>query len=128
MLGKAQVVPTIPAGDMDRAKKFYGETLGLKALKDFDEGVVYECGKGSAIFVYKSAGAGTSQATYASWEVEDLEAEVEELKGRGVKFEQYDMPGLKTDERGIAETEEEKAAWFKDSEGNILAVGQTHES
>jgi hypothetical protein len=87
--------------------------------------VAFAAGGGTEVFVYKSAGAGTSQATYASFEIEDVEAEVEELRGKGVQFEEYDMPGLKT-VNGIATMANEKAAWFKDSEGNILAVGTTN--
>jgi catechol 2,3-dioxygenase-like lactoylglutathione lyase family enzyme len=123
MLGKAKVAPTIPAKDMKRAQNFYGETLGLKELKSSSEGTVYESGSGTNLFLYPSAGAGTSQATYAAWEVDDLEAEMKTLRDKGVKFEDYDMPGLKT-ENGIASYEGGKGAWFKDSEGNILALDE----
>jgi catechol 2,3-dioxygenase-like lactoylglutathione lyase family enzyme len=123
MLGKAKVCPTIPAKDMKRAQNFYGETLGLKEIRSSEEGTIYESGNGTAVMVYPSAGAGTSQATYAAWEVDDLEAEMRDLRAKGVKFEDYDMPGLKT-ENGVASYEGGKGAWFKDTEGNILALDE----
>ena len=98
------------------------ERLGLKPKEEMSGGLVYECGKGTAFFMYKSPGAGTSKANYAFWEVADVEAEVAELKARGV-FEEYDMPGLKT-VNSIMTGGGAKTAWFKDSEGNILAVSQ----
>ncbi len=114
---------TIAVTDLDRAKKFYGETLGLSAKEERSDGVVYESG-GTWMLVYPSSFAGTNQATCMSFEVSDLEKTVEELSGRGVTFEQYDFPGLKTDARSIAEIQGERGAWFKDPDGNILAVGQ----
>ena len=85
--------------------------------------MIYECGSGSWVFVYPSAGAGTSKASTAFWAVKDVAAEVAELKARGVVFEEYDMPGIKM-ENSIASAGGAKTAWFKDSEGNILAVSQ----
>ncbi len=114
---------TIAVTDMDRAKKFYGETLGLSAKEERSDGVIYESG-GTWMLVYPSSFAGTNQATCMSFEVSDVEKTVEELVGRGVTFEQYDFPGMKTDARGIAEIQGERGAWFKDPDGNILAVGQ----
>jgi streptogramin lyase len=85
--------------------------------------VIYECGKGSWVFMYPSAGAGTSKASTAFWAVDDVAAEVAELKARGVVFEEYDMPGIKM-ENSIVSVSGAKTAWFKDSEGNILAMSQ----
>ena len=85
--------------------------------------MIYECGSGSWVFMYPSAGAGTSKASTAFWAVNDVAAEVAELKARGVVFEEYDMPGIKM-ENSIASAGGAKTAWFKDSEGNILAVSQ----
>jgi predicted enzyme related to lactoylglutathione lyase len=85
--------------------------------------VTFECGKGTAFFMYPSPGAGTSKASTAFWRVDDVEAEVAALKARGVVFEEYDMPGLKT-VNSIATGGGAKTAWFKDTEGNILAVSQ----
>jgi predicted enzyme related to lactoylglutathione lyase len=124
MLKNAAVVPYIPASDLARARRFYEDKVGLVAREEIAGGVVYECAKGSWIFLYKSPGAGTSQASQAFWQVQDVDSEVAELKKRGIVFEEYDMPGLKT-VNGIAVFPTSKAAWFKDSEGNILAVIQT---
>jgi hypothetical protein len=85
--------------------------------------VIYEFGNGSWVFMYRSAGAGTSKASTAFWAVIDVEAEVAELKARGVVFEEYDMPEVKT-VNSIATGGGTKTAWFKDSEGDILAVSQ----
>jgi len=86
-------------------------------------GVIYECGKGSWVFMYPSAGAGTSKASQAFWQVDDVAAVVAELQARGVVFEEYDMPGIKT-VNSVATGGGAKTAWFKDTEGNILAVSQ----
>lgn len=124
MLKDHPVVPYIPAADIDRARRFYEDKVGLVPREEIAGGVVYACGGGSWIFLYSSQGAGTSQASQAFWQVDDVEAEVRELKARGVQFIDYDMPGLKTAD-GIATFETSKAAWFRDSEGNIMAVIQS---
>ena len=124
MLKNAPVVPYIPASNLARARTFYEEKVGLVPREEIAGGVVYECGDRSWIFLYHSGGAGTSKASQAFWQVKDVEAEVAELKARGVTFEEYDMPGLKT-VNGIATTGNNKAAWFKDTEGNIMAIIQT---
>src|SRR5712692_4819328 len=123
MLKNARIVPYIPVADVGRARKFYEDKLGLKPKEEYAGGVIYECGNGSWVFMYTSAGAGTSKASTAFWAVDDVVAEVAELRARGVVFEEYDMPGIKT-ENGIATAGGAKTAWFKDSEGNILAVSQ----
>lgn len=123
MLRNAAVHAYIPVADMDRARKFYEKKLGLKAKEESPGGVIYDCGKGTWFFLYKSMGAGTSKASQAFWEVDDVGAEVAELKARGVIFEEYDMPGIKT-VNSIATGGGAKTAWFKDSEGNILAISQ----
>ena len=124
MLKNAPVVPYIPASNIARARTFYEEKVGLVPREEIAGGVVYECGDRSWIFLYHSGGAGTSKASQAFWQVNDVEAEVAELKARGVTFEEYDMPGLKT-VNGINTTGNNKAAWFKDTEGNIMAIIQT---
>ena len=123
MLKNSPVVPYSPATDIARARKFYEEKVGLVAREEIAGGVVYECG-GSWIFLYHSGGAGTSKASQAFWQVSDIEVEVRELRARGVVFEEYDMPGLKTVD-GIATAGDSRAAWFKDSEGNIMAIIQS---
>jgi predicted enzyme related to lactoylglutathione lyase len=124
MLKNAPIVPYIPASDVTRARRFYEQKVGLVPREEFAGGVVYECGDRSWIYLYPTPNAGTSKASQAFWEVDDVEAEVAELKARGVVFEEYDMPGLKT-VNGIATAGGTKAAWFKDSEGNIFALIQT---
>ena len=123
MLKQAPIVPYIPVADVGRARKFYEEKVGLKAKEEYAGGVIYECGDGSWVFMYPSPGAGTSKASTAFWEVDDVAAEVAELKARGVVFEEYDIPGIKM-ENSIASGGGAKTAWFKDTEGNILAVSQ----
>jgi len=123
MLTDARIVPYIPVADVARARRFYEEQVGLKPREVYAGGVIYECGDGSWVFMYPSAGAGTSKASTAFWAVDDVVAEVAELKKRGVVFEEYDMPGIQM-ENGIATGGGAKTAWFKDTEGNILAVSQ----
>jgi predicted enzyme related to lactoylglutathione lyase len=123
MLKNAPIVPYIPVADMGRAQKFYEEKVGLKPKEEYAGGVIYECGKGSWVFMYPSPGAGTSKASTAFWAVDDVEAEVAELKARGVVFEEYDTPHMKM-VNSIATAGGAKTAWFKDSEGNILAISQ----
>ena len=123
MLKNAPIVPYIPVADVGRARKFYEGKVGLKPKEEYAGGVIYECGDGSWVFMYPSPGAGTSKASTAFWEVDDVAAEVAELKARGVVFEEYDIPGIKM-ENSIATGGGAKTAWFKDTEGNILAVSQ----
>jgi predicted enzyme related to lactoylglutathione lyase len=123
MLKNAPIVPYIPVTDVTRARKFYEEKVGLEPKEEYAGGVIYECGNGSRVFMYPSAGAGTSKASTAFWAVDDVDAEVAGLKARGVVFEEYDMPGIKT-VNSIASGGGARTAWFKDSEGNILAVSQ----
>jgi predicted enzyme related to lactoylglutathione lyase len=123
MLSERKVAAALSASDINRARKFYSEKLGLEPTHDSPEGLWYECGGGTGFFVYPSQFAGTNKATAMSFETDDLEAEVAGLKSRGVVFEEYDLPEIKTVD-GIATLGDEKAAWFKDSEGNIIAVSK----
>ena len=123
MLQDAPMYSYIPAKDVARAREFYERKIGLKPQQEIAGGIVYEFGKGTACFLYPTPNAGTSQASQAFWDVKDVEREVEELKARGVVFEKYDMPGA--DENGIVTAGGAKAAWFKDSEGNIMALIQS---
>jgi predicted enzyme related to lactoylglutathione lyase len=125
MLTDATIHAYIPVADVLRARKFYEETLGLKPRSFYAGGVIYQCG-GATAFMYPTPNAGTSKASQAFWEVKDVEAEVAELKKRGVKFEQYDFPGM-TMKDSILTAEGAKTAWFKDTEGNILAISQRTE-
>ena len=123
MLQNHPLYAYLPASDVARARRFYEDTLGFTPGEEQAGGVTYHFGVGTAGFLYPTPNAGTSKASQAFWQVEDIEREVAELKQRGVKFEDYDMPGMKTKD-GIFIGGGAKAAWFKDSEGNILAVIQ----
>lgn len=123
MLQRSPLYAYLPAKDVDRARKFYEEKLGFRPKQEIAGGIVYEFGGGTACFLYPTANAGTSKASQAFWQVDDVEREVADLKARGVKFEEYDVPGMKT-VNGIATGGGAKTAWFRDTEGNILAVVQ----
>ncbi len=123
MLQRSPMYAYLPAKDVARARKFYEEKLGFKPKEESAGGVVYEFAGHTACFLYPTPNAGTSKASQAFWEVDDVEREVTELKARGVMFEEYDVPGLKT-VNSIATGGGAKTAWFRDSEGNILAVVQ----
>jgi len=121
MLGKADATPMIAVSDLDRAREFYQGTLGLKAEEEMG-GEVLTVTSGSTPFtVYRSEFAGTNKATALTFEVDDLESEVRELKDKGIAFEHYDMEGL-TREGDVYVGEGMKTAWFKDPDGNILSL------
>jgi catechol 2,3-dioxygenase-like lactoylglutathione lyase family enzyme len=122
MLADAPIRAYIPVADVPRARHFYEKTLGLRPKAEYAGGVIYECG-GTEAFLYPTPNAGTSKASQAFWQVTDVEAEVAELKARGVVFEEYDMPGVEM-KNSIATGGGAKTAWFKDTEGNILAISQ----
>jgi predicted enzyme related to lactoylglutathione lyase len=127
MLQKCPIYAYIPAKDLARARAFYEQRVGLKPSEEIDGGVTYAFAGGTACFLYTTPHAGTSQASQAFWQVDDVEGEVAELQARGVQFEHYDVPGLKT-VNGIATGGGTKSAWFKDTEGNIMALIQSIES
>ena len=121
MLENRDAVATLAVKDLATAKKFYEGTLGLKPVDSQDqEVIVFRSGK-SMINVYRSQYAGTNKATALTWKVDDVEGVVRELKGKGVKFEHYDMPGVTLD-GDIHVAGDMKVAWFKDPDGNILNV------
>jgi catechol 2,3-dioxygenase-like lactoylglutathione lyase family enzyme len=121
-LADSKVQATIPARDLERAKLFYADKLGLKPTVEGPEGLRYRCG-GGEFLLFESSGEASGAHTQLGWDVDDLEATVSELRGNGVVFEEYDLPEFKTVD-GIAEIAGEKGAWFKDSEGNLLAIGE----
>ena len=123
MLQRSPMYSYIPVKDVRRARTFYEEKVGLKPKEETAGGVVYEFGAGTGCFLYPTPNAGTSKASQAFWQVDDIEREVAELKRRGIQFGEYDMPGMKV-QNSIHSGGGAKAAWFKDSEGNILAVIQ----
>lgn len=114
----------LPAIDVARARQFYEGKLGFRPGQEVEGGVTYEFAGATACFLYPTPNAGTSKASQAFWQVDDIEREVADLKVRGVQFEEYDMPGIKTQD-GIADTGTTRNAWFKDTEGNILALIQS---
>ncbi len=117
---------TIPAKDIDRTRRFYEDVLGLEAVREAPASITYRAGD-SYVDLYPTRFAGTAQHTLGGFAVNDLEATVAQLRAKGVTFEEYDMPGLKT-VNGIAELEGERGAWFKDPEGNILSVYEVTET
>jgi catechol 2,3-dioxygenase-like lactoylglutathione lyase family enzyme len=131
VLKSAHVATRIPAHDLERARRFYAEKLGLEPADERPGGILYRCA-GGEFALFESAGTSPGTFTQMAFEVDDIEATVARLKGRGVTFEEVDVPGLKTID-GIAEVSGnypskrstgERAAWFRDSEGNLLGVGQ----
>lgn len=121
MLTDSAAIATIGVKKIDNAKKFYETVLGFKPIGDDKEGVaVYDSG-GSKLFVYQSEFAGTNKATAATWVVDDVDGTVKTLKGRGVNFEHYDFPDMKL-EGDVHVSGKMRAAWFKDPDGNILAI------
>ena len=123
MLTNYPVHAALPASDLERAKRFYAEKLGLTPQSETPGGVFYKCGAGTRFLVFPSGGTASGTHTQLGWEVGDIEAEVAELKARGVEFEEYDTPYLKT-VNSIASPGPVKSAWFKDSEGNLLGLVQ----
>jgi catechol 2,3-dioxygenase-like lactoylglutathione lyase family enzyme len=124
-LSDCRVQAVLAVSDLDRAKQFYERQLGLVPGDEEEQGVTYPCADGTAIFIYLAPdNAGKSQATLAGWFVDDLDQLMDELASRGVVFEQYDQPGIKTDERGVFDSGRFRAAWVKDPDGNTLALTQ----
>ncbi len=116
------VIPTIPAANIDRAKKFYTDKLGLEVDNHSSDpgGVMFNC-NGTTFFLYQSQYAGTAKNTAMTFETDNLDREMKDLRNKGVRFEDYDMGDLKT-VNGVAATGDIKSAWFKDTEGNIIAL------
>ena len=130
MLADGRVATRLPAQDLERARRFYAEKLGLEPVEERPGGLRYRS-RDSEFVVFQSTGAASGDHTQMAWEVDDLEATMGELRERGVVFEEYDFPGLQTVD-GIVEVEGnypskgtgERGAWFRDSEGNLLGIGQ----
>jgi catechol 2,3-dioxygenase-like lactoylglutathione lyase family enzyme len=122
-LQNSRVEAAIAASDLAKAKHFYEDQLGLTPSEEDETGVRYPCGEGTGIFVYLSVeNAGQSQATMAGWFVDDLDETMADLASRGVTFERYDQPDLKTDEGGVFDGGDFRATWIKDPDGNTLAI------
>ena len=130
LLENAEVSTRLPAQDLDRARAFYAQKLGLEPVEEREGGLRYRCGN-CYFAVFQSAGRASGEHTQMALEVDDLESVVAELRKRGVVFEEVDVPGLRTVD-GIADIEGnypskgrgERGAWFRDSEGNLVGIGQ----
>jgi catechol 2,3-dioxygenase-like lactoylglutathione lyase family enzyme len=124
MLKERDIIAVLPAKDLARAQGFYRDVLGLEPSEVLDdENLIYRCGNGTSFLLYLTDNAGTAKNTQMGWGSDNIEKDVNDLRARGVTFEDYDFPGLKT-ENGIATTTAGKAAWFLDSEGNFLNLFQ----
>lgn len=122
MISDHRTHTTLPAADLDRAKKWYGEKLGLQPATENPGGIFYVMG-GTRFILYPTPNDTRAGHTQMGIATEDIETDVKDLKRRGVVFEEYDFPGLKT-ESSIATTGDIRAAWFKDSEGNMIGIVQ----
>jgi catechol 2,3-dioxygenase-like lactoylglutathione lyase family enzyme len=123
MLSECPIHAALPATDLERAGRFYTDKLGLTPESEGPDGLFYRCGGATRFLVFPSGGAASGTHTQMTWNTPDIEAAVADLKARGVVFEEYDTPEVKTI-NGVATLGESKGAWFKDSEGNMLALGQ----
>jgi catechol 2,3-dioxygenase-like lactoylglutathione lyase family enzyme len=122
VLGELAFTPAIPAKDLDGTRRFYEDVLGLSVEEERPDGITYRSGDTSVV-LYPTQFAGTAQHTLGGWTVPDIRSAMTELRSRGVVFEEYDFPGLKTED-GVADLGGEWSAWFMDPEGNILGLFQ----
>jgi len=123
MLADHPIHAALPAADLERARRFYAEKLGLTPQSEGPDGLLYRCGEHTQLLLFPSQGTASGTHTQAGWTVDDIEAEVAELKAGGVVFEEYELPSLKT-VNSIATIGTAKGTWFKDSEGNLLVLLQ----
>ena len=121
MLTERRVHTTLPVSDLDRARTFYERVLGFEPFDVQPGAVLYRAGEGSVFAISRSTGAPSGTHTQMGFTVTGLGAEVADLKRRGIVFEEYDLPGFRT-EGSIAQTGPNRAAWFRDSEGNLLGL------
>ncbi|HEY9288334.1 MAG TPA: VOC family protein [Candidatus Dormibacteraeota bacterium] len=120
---QARAGAALPAQDIERAKAWYADKLGLKPTRfDATGGALYELSGGTGFLLFPSSGKPSGTHTQMALELQDFDQTLRDLRARGVKFEEYDFPGLKTVD-GVAELGDVKAAWFKDSEGNVIGIG-----
>lgn len=125
MLQDSQVIANIPAADLGRARRFYADTLGLTPAEENPGGLVYRTAGGAAFHLYETEYGGKADHTVAHFDVADASVEADELRARGVSFERYEIPGVTWDGDVAGLGDMGHAAWFKDSEGNILCIGDT---
>ncbi|MFF0221517.1 VOC family protein [Streptomyces sp. NPDC004629] len=134
-LAQGRVATRLPAQDLERARRFYSEKLGLEPVDERPGGLLYRCASGE-FQLFRSAGTSPGTFTQMSWQVDDIETAVSELRRRGVVFEEFELPAVYGGGRtrdGIAEVQGhyrgtgargDRGAWFRDSEGNMLSIGQ----
>jgi predicted enzyme related to lactoylglutathione lyase len=123
MFENASVSAVLPASDIGRAKSFWHDTFGLDPVDQFSpDAVMYEI-NGTRILVYETTFAGTAQSTALAIDVPDFDGAIADLRSKGVELNDYDLPGLQTVD-GVAELEGNRVAWFNDSEGNIISLGE----
>jgi catechol-2,3-dioxygenase len=123
MLGDHPIDVVLLATDLDSSKEFYAGKLGLEILNENEEAIIYKCGGDSQLTVTKSTTGTADEQTQAGWRVNDLAAELSELRSRGVEIQEYDMPGLKTVE-GVVDLDFALMAWIVDPHRNALAILQ----
>ena len=123
MFANFKVYPMIAVIDIERARRWYAEKLGLQPTRDVEGELIYQLENGTGFGLYQTPAAGTAKNTVAVWDVDDLDAVMAAMRARGVVFEEYDFPGLKT-VNGVVSFGDTRGAWFKDSEGNILALNE----
>jgi catechol 2,3-dioxygenase-like lactoylglutathione lyase family enzyme len=123
MLESCVTHTVLPASDLERATAWFRDKLELEPDRTVDGGAFFPTGTASKIFVYETGNAGTAQNTAMCWEVPDIAEAVAHLRARGVVFDEFDFPGLKTED-GIATDDHSRSAWFRDSEGNYLCLSQ----
>ena len=123
MLGDHPITPVLLAKDLAAARDFYHEKLGLEILNENDAAIEFKCGGGTRVEVTKSSVGTADEQTQASWQVPDIRSEVAELRARGVNVENYDIPGLKTDD-GVADIGFAWVAWIVDPGKNTLGIFQ----
>ena len=132
LLSQGSVATRLPAQDLERARRFYSDKLGLEPSEERPGGLRYDMAGGGVFALFQTAGAPSGTHTQMGWSVDDIDAVVAELRARGVEFERYDMPGVEVVD-GIAQVpgnypskgSGERAVWFHDSEGNLIGIGQS---
>jgi catechol 2,3-dioxygenase-like lactoylglutathione lyase family enzyme len=123
MLAHSKMHPVLSAVDIERARRWYAEKLGLHPIKDNQGELIYEV-DGARFLLYETPSAGTARNTVAGWDVDDLDVVMADLRQRGVVFEEYNSPDFRT-VNGVINFGDSRGAWFKDSEGNIFALNES---
>jgi predicted enzyme related to lactoylglutathione lyase len=125
MLDQSTVEANIPAADLDRAREFYSDSLGLTLVAEYGGAALrYQTARGTYFNIYQTQYAGQAGHTIAQWHVDDVDKEVRDLRGKGVVFEVYDMPGVEWNDQVATIPGMGRSAWFKDSEGNIMCLDE----